>query len=154
MRSILSFILTSLANPILTLLRRILVVLDMPLYCCPGCKQPISESQPLDHCLECEAMNQRQRARRRNRSASVSTSTEVVECTIITIILRRPSQQYGAGSTTTPRSSASPPPYDDTDMAFPWDAEMHVDSAGPRNETNATSRRGASVTSAINIRTV
>ncbi|KAJ6789476.1 hypothetical protein PWT90_00277 [Aphanocladium album] len=97
--------------------------------------------------------NQRQRARGRNRSASVSEGTDIVECTIITIILRRPSQQYGAGSTTA-RSSGSPPPYDDTNMTFPWETEMQANGSRPQNETDATSRRGASVTSAINIRGV
>lgn len=28
----------------------------MALYNCPGCQQPISETQPLDHCMNCFAM--------------------------------------------------------------------------------------------------
>lgn len=109
----------------------------MPLYTCPGCKKPISESQPLDHCLGCEAMyaahqptslkpstntccrNQRQRLRSQGRSNSISEGHTGTEYTIITIILRRPSQQYPSGST-------PPPPYEAAaeEMGFPWEAEI------------------------------
>ncbi|OAA75113.1 hypothetical protein LEL_07101 [Akanthomyces lecanii RCEF 1005] len=121
----------------------------MPLYTCPGCKKPISESQPLDHCLQCEAMNERQRARNRTRSESVSEATETtVQCTIITIIFRRPSQQYSDTSATS-RPSDSPPRYEDV---FQWEAETTTTSSGLETETNASSRRGTTVTLPINIR--
>lgn len=139
----------------------------MPLYTCPGCQKPIAESQPLDHCLGCEAMyattsflitipviitvtrNQRQALRRRYRSVSMSEGTEVVECTIITIILRRPSQQYGPGSAT------PPPSYDDDQqMAFPWEPECTQTQTESRagREGGTSVDRLVTTTRAIDIR--
>ncbi|ATY62654.1 hypothetical protein A9K55_008719 [Cordyceps militaris] len=111
----------------------------MPLYTCPGCKKPIAESQPLDHCLQCEAMNERQRARNRTRASSASESTEaVVECTIVTITLRRRSQQYGNAA----RASGSPPSYEDV---FQWEAEASAAENRPpqQQETSGMPRRAA-----------
>ncbi|KAJ2976270.1 hypothetical protein NQ176_g5051 [Zarea fungicola] len=107
----------------------------MPLYTCPGCEKPISESQPLDHCLGCEAMNQRQNARKRDRSTSVSGPRDDVEC-IVTIILRRPSQQHGPGS-------VPPPAYQDPDMAFPWEIETGIVD-NRRQTTTANNGTGSS----------
>ncbi|KAM0737920.1 hypothetical protein ACQRIT_007924 [Beauveria bassiana] len=123
----------------------------MPLYTCPGCKKPISESQPLDHCLQCAAMNDRQRARHQTRAVSVSEgSTEaLVECTtIITVILRRSSQQYG-NANTTPQSPGSPPTYDDV---FSCEAETNPGGNRPQQEIHATPRRGTTITIPIHIK--
>ncbi|XWW94127.1 hypothetical protein V2A60_002069 [Cordyceps javanica] len=117
----------------------------MPLYTCPGCKKPIAESQPLDHCLQCDAMNERQRARNRTRSTSASEGSEtVVECTIITVILRRPSQQYGAGGSSPPSARATPGPPPSYEDVFPWEADAAAagDNRPPPQETNAAPRQG------------
>ncbi|KAM3554209.1 hypothetical protein MY1884_006258 [Beauveria asiatica] len=131
----------------------------MPLYTCPGCKKPISESQPLDHCLQCAAMyvashpyaNERQRARNQTRSASVSegSAEALVECTtIITVILRRSSQQYGNANTTTP-PPRSPPTYEDVFLC-----EDETDSGGnaPQHEAHVTPRHGTTITIPIHIK--
>ncbi|KAM3495257.1 hypothetical protein MY3957_001488 [Beauveria namnaoensis] len=123
----------------------------MPLYTCPGCKKPISESQPLDHCLQCAAMNDRQRARHQTRAVSVSEgSTEALaECTtIITVILRRSSQQYG-NANTTPQSPGSPPTYEDV---FSCEAETNPGGNRPQQEIHATPRRGTTITIPIHIK--
>ncbi|KAM3431905.1 hypothetical protein NHJ13734_007095 [Beauveria thailandica] len=123
----------------------------MPLYTCPGCKKPISESQPLDHCLQCAAMNERQRARNQTRSASVSegSAEALVECTtIITVILRRSSQQYGNANTTTP-PPGSPPTYEDV---FSCEDETNDGGNRPQHEAHVTPRRGTTITIPIHIK--
>ncbi|OAA38678.1 hypothetical protein BBO_06925 [Beauveria brongniartii RCEF 3172] len=147
----------------------------MPLYTCPGCKKPISESQPLDHCLQCAAMyvashpyehkqfllcsssfltrsrNERQRARNQTRSVSVSegSAETLVECTtIITVVLRRSSQQYG-NANTAPRSPGSPPTYEDV---FSCEAETNSGGNRPQHEAHATPRRGTTITIPIHIK--
>ncbi|OAA60055.1 hypothetical protein ISF_06066 [Cordyceps fumosorosea ARSEF 2679] len=110
----------------------------MPLYTSPPPERDL---------LTRRLRNERQRARNRPRSSSASQRTEtVVECTIITVILRRPSQQYGTTQAPT-RAPGSPPSYEDV---FQWEAETSVAENRPQQqqqqqqrETNATPRRGA-----------
>lgn len=96
-------------------------------------------------------MNDRQCARHQTRAVSVSEgSTEaLVECTtIITVILRRSSQQYGSANTT-PHSPGSPPTYEDV---FSCEAETHPGGNRPQQEIHATPRRGTTITIPIHIK--
>ncbi|KAM3503053.1 hypothetical protein MY10362_004450 [Beauveria mimosiformis] len=89
--------------------------------------------------------------RRHTRSASVSegSAEALVECTtIITVILRRSSQQYG-NANTTPHSPGSPPTYEDV---FLCEAETNSGGNRPQHEAHATPRRGTTITIPIHIK--